>query len=132
MSDTNNPKPLKIAPLNVALGAAFASALSVGVATAAENPFGQSELGSGYQVAGNTADKAKAEGKCGEGKCGAGMTKAPKEGQCGAQNKATKEGQCGAQNKMQHEGMCGAMGKAQKAGDKAATPETPDNAVKPE
>jgi uncharacterized low-complexity protein len=116
MSDNNHLKPL-----NIALGAAFASALSVGVATAAENPFGQSELAGGYMVAGDAADKAKMEGKCGEGKCGA-ANKMPKEGQCGTQNKMQKEGKCG-------EGLCGAMGKAQKEGDKAATP---DSAVKPE
>ena len=121
----------RLKPLAIALGATFASALAIGSATAAENPFGQSELSGGYKLAENTADKPKMEGQCGEGKCGA-MTKTPKEGQCGAQNKTMKEGQCGGMNKPPMEGQCGAMGKAQKEGDKAATPETPDNAVKPE
>ena len=110
MSSTHNLKPL-----NIALGAAFASALSVGVATAAENPFGQSEVNGGYLTADNHAGKAKAEGKCGEGKCG-------------AMNKSAQE----TKDKAMKEGLCGAMGKAQKEGEKAATPETPDNAVKPE
>lgn len=111
MSSTNHLKTL-----NVALGTAFASALSVGVATAAENPFGQSEVGGGYLVADNHADKAKMEGKCGEGKCGGAMSKSAQE---------TKE-------KAMKEGLCGAMGKAQKEGEQAVTPETPDNAPKPE
>ena len=108
MSSTHNLKPLSIA-----LGTAFASALGVGIATAAENPFGQAEVSGGYLIADSHAGKAKVEGKCGEGKCGAGMNK-------DAKDKAMKEG------------LCGAMGKAQKEGDKAATPETPDNTPKSE
>lgn len=119
MSDNNTLKPLDIAPLNIVLGAAFASALSIGVATAAENPFGQTEIG-GQMVAENAADKAMKEGKCGEGKCG------------GAMNKAAKGAGTDVTDKAMKEGMCGAMGKAQKEGENAATPETPDNAVKPE
>ena len=120
MSDNNTRKPLSLA-----LGAAFASALTVGGATAAENPFGQTELPGGYMVAEAQGDKAKMEGKCGEGKCGAMQKDKMKEGMCGEMHKNQAEGKCG-------EGKCGAMGKAQKQGDAAATPDTPDNAVKPE
>lgn len=67
-----------IKPLGIALGAAFAAALSGG-AVAADNPFVQTELSGSYTLA------AAPEGKCGakmmqEGKCGATM----KEGKCGA------------------------------------------------
>lgn len=114
MSDNTPLQSLSIAPLNIVLGAAFASALSAGVVNAGENPFGQSEVG-GYLVA-DSHDKAKTEGKCGEGKCGA----------MGKDTKAS------ANDAKVKEGMCGAHGKAQKEGDQAATPEIPDNAVKPE
>ncbi len=77
-------------PLAVALGAVFVTSLAgVSTANAADNPFGMSELSSGYQVL--------AEGKCGEGKCGG--NKAKKEAKCG-------EGKCGG-NKAKHEGKCG-------------------------
>lgn len=63
-----------IKPLGIALGAAFAASLTAGSAVAADNPFAQTELSSGYTLA------AAAEGKCGaqmmkEGKCGAKMGK---------------------------------------------------------
>ena len=68
--------------LAVALGAAFVTSLAgTSVANAAENPFGMTELSSGYMVA------ESKEGKCGEGKCG-GEKKEMKEGKCG-------EGKCG-------------------------------------
>ena len=120
MSDKS---PIK--PLAFALGAAFATSLAAGSAAAAENPFGPSELAGGYLVADNHGDKPKMEGKCGEGKCGAkDKSKAKAEGKCGG-DKAKKEGKCG-------EGKCGAMNKAQKQGDKAATPDMPEDAGKPE
>lgn len=115
MSDNTARKPLSLA-----LGAAFASALTAGAVGAAENPFVQTELHGGYMVADSHGDKAKMEGKCGT----MGKDKM-KEGMCGEMGKAQQEGKCG-------EGKCGAMGKAQKQGDQAATPATPDNAVKPE
>ncbi|MGM0564078.1 MAG: hypothetical protein ACQES2_07085 [Pseudomonadota bacterium] len=86
-----------------ALGMTLATTLSAGIAQAEmENPFGISEMSSGYQVAGNH------EGKCGEGKCGENKDhKAEKEGKCGEgkcgekkERKADKEGKCG-------EGKCG-------------------------
>ena len=48
----------------------------MGTATAADNPFGLSELGSGYMQLASSH-----EGKCGEGKCGG--EKKAKEGSCG-------------------------------------------------
>ena len=93
-------------PVATAIGAAMAGALTMGTATAAENPFGLSEIGSGYtQLASSHGDgemKDK-EGKCGEGKCGGEMK--DKEGQCGGEMK-DKEGQCGGEMKSK-EGKCG-------------------------
>lgn len=68
-------------PLAVALGAAVVGSLStLPAANADQNPFGLTELSSGYMAA--------AEGACGEeGKCGEDKDK-DKEGKCG-------EGKCG-------------------------------------
>ncbi len=83
----------KINPLAATLGAAFvASAMSI-PAHAAENPFGATDLQSGYQLAGDHSKDG--EGKCGEGKCG--------EGSCGGDKKG--EGSCGGDKKG--EGSCG-------------------------
>ena len=99
-------------PLAVALGAAFVTSLAgTSIANATGNPFGMTELSSGYMV----AEGAMKEGKCGashmkdkEGKCGAQMKeKMKKEGKCGEakcgaqMKKSMKEGKCG-------EGKCGA------------------------
>ena len=74
-------KKTHMKPVAAAIGAALAGSLAMGTATAADNPFGLSELGSGYmQLAGT-------EGKCGEGKCG-GEKATSTEGKCG-------EGKCG-------------------------------------
>ena len=97
-----------VKPLSVAIGAAFITSLaSAGAASASENPFGMTELSSGYMVADAHegkcgegkcgGDKKKAEGKCGEGKCGGDKSKA--EGKCGGDKKKS-EGKCG-------EGKCG-------------------------
>lgn len=59
------PEQSRLKPLAIALGTTLASALSFGSANAAENPFGQSELSSGYMVAENEAAKPVMEGKCG-------------------------------------------------------------------
>ncbi|HHO69143.1 MAG TPA: hypothetical protein ENK12_08935, partial [Gammaproteobacteria bacterium] len=78
-------------PVAVALGALFVGSLAnTSVANAADNPFGMTELSSGYMVA------DMKEGKCGEGKCGAGMkgkAEKMKEGKCGEGK--MKEGKCG-------------------------------------
>jgi len=103
-------------PLVAALGAAFVTSMAFAPAVSADtNPFGATELETGYMVL--------AEGKCGEGKCGAKM-KAKKaveakcgEGKCGAQMKAQKadkalEAKCGEKMKTKKaakaaEGKCG-------------------------
>ena len=74
-------KKNSLKPVSAILGTAFAVSLaSSPIVSAAENPFGMTELSSGYMV-------AEAEGKCGEGKCGEGKTDKA-EGKCG-------EGKCG-------------------------------------
>jgi len=72
--------------LSLAVGTALGASLALSpMALAESNPFGATEMSSGYmQVAGG--HKAKGEGKCGEGKCGG--EKAKGEGKCG-------EGKCG-------------------------------------
>jgi uncharacterized low-complexity protein len=100
-------KQISKKPVVIAMGAALAgSLLSAGAVNAAANPFGLSDLGSGYMQV--------AEGKCGgmpkaeEGKCGA-KPKA-EEGKCGGAPKA-EEGKCGGAPKAE-EGKCGAKPKA--------------------
>ena len=84
-----------IKPLASALGATFVTSLAGStIANAADNPFGMTELSSGYMVS------EKAEGKCGEGKCGEGKAKAAGEGKCG-------EGKCGEGKMKGTEGKCG-------------------------
>jgi len=113
-------KKSAIKPLVAAVGAAMATSLvAVPTASADANPFGMTELSSGYMVAGS------AEGKCGgamggddkratEGKCGG--AKAKEEGKCGegkcGENKKAKEGKCGeststSESKSTPEGKCG-------------------------
>ncbi|MGD2084451.1 MAG: low-complexity protein [Chromatiales bacterium] len=96
-------------PVAAAIGAAFVGTLGMsGLAGAADNPFGLSELDSGYmQLA-----SSHGEGKCGEGKCGEGMMEKEKaEGQCGEGmvEKEKAEGQCGEgmMEKEKTEGKCG-------------------------
>ncbi|MCG6868821.1 MAG: hypothetical protein LJE91_08875 [Gammaproteobacteria bacterium] len=111
-------KKSAIKPLVAAVGAAMATSLvAVPTASADANPFGMTELSSGYRVAGaegkcggnkSTPDKSASEGKSGEGKsvkegkCG--------EGKCGGE-KSTKEGKCGENkstlDKSASEGKCG-------------------------
>jgi uncharacterized low-complexity protein len=102
-------------PIITALGAAFVTSMAfTPVVNADANPFGATELKTGYMML--------AEGKCGEGKCGtekaADKAKEAKcgEGKCGAEKAADKvkeakcgEGKCGAEkaaNKVK-EGKCG-------------------------
>jgi len=71
----------KVKPVLAALSTVFAvNLLTVATASAAQNPFGATDLMAGYRVAGHN------EGACGEGKCGASRMKL--EGKCG-------EGKCG-------------------------------------
>ena len=84
MAMNKSPK----SPVALALGLTLASsALVVSTANAEANPFGMTELSSGYQVAmeGKCGGNKSMEGKCGGDKAGAGKMK---EGKCG-------EGKCG-------------------------------------
>jgi uncharacterized low-complexity protein len=98
-----------VTPLAAAIGTAFALSIAAAPASADVNPFGMTELSSGYQQV--------AEGKCGEGKCGgkpAAKTEEAKcgEGKCGGKpaEKATEEGKCG-------EGKCGTKKPEAKCGE---------------
>lgn len=124
----NNAKTKTL--LSTTIGTLMASALSVSVAQADVNPFGATELTSGYMVVaegscGNKGEEAKcgankqhssksAEGSCGEnksneGKCGADKKHANKnaEGACGGDKGS--EGKCGADKRANKsaEGACG-------------------------
>lgn len=93
-------------------GAALVGTLAAVNVNAAENPFGVTELDSGYmQLADSDGgkcgdDKKDREGKCGEGKCGA--EKMKHEGKCGG-DKMDGEGKCGG-DKKEGEGKCGGKG----------------------
>lgn len=95
----------KLRTLKPVSAAIIASALSVATVHAAENPFKNQDLNSGFKVA--EADKAKTDDKTTEGKCGdksMGTKEGDKnmEGKCGNMSKDDKkmEGKCG-------EGKCG-------------------------
>ncbi|MGR8940856.1 MAG: hypothetical protein ACU83V_01355 [Gammaproteobacteria bacterium] len=124
-------KNLKKSPLAAAMGAAVITSLSA-TAHAEANPFGMTELNSGYmQVAAGEMqcganmggmDKSNmAQPKAAEGAC-AGNKPAPApakstEGKCGAMMEGDKmkkgmESVCGAQMKGK-EGSCGAMMKGE-------------------
>jgi len=94
------------------LAAVTAASFAVApLANAANNPFSNTELASGYNFDHAKDQKAGGEGKCGEdskackeGKCG--------EGQCGEQCGNEKEGGKGSmikpdENKAHGEGKCG-------------------------
>jgi uncharacterized low-complexity protein len=76
----------------IAVGTAFAATMASGVANAVENPFGMTELQTGYNVAMSSMEGAcgakDGEGKCGEGKDKAKDADKAKEAKCG-------EGKCG-------------------------------------
>jgi uncharacterized low-complexity protein len=91
-----------IKPVAGAVGAAIAGTMMLaGAASAADNPFGMTELNHGYMQIASAAD-----GKCGakkveeEAKCGASKqaAPAPAEGKCGAKEAPVKkkvDGKCG-------------------------------------
>ncbi len=76
-------KKIKLNPVASALGISLTAAMATFPAQADQNPFGMTDIGTGYTIS------DKHEGKCGEGKCG--------EGKCGHKD---GEGKCG-------EGKCG-------------------------
>ena len=148
-------KKINKTPLAAAMGAAFISTFAATAANAEVNPFGITELSSGYmQVAAADVAKKTGEMACGaamggmakpktpEGACAgskkpaaAAATKAT-EGSCGAMMKDGKmkpgmEAACGAMMKGK-EGACGKMmkgesmkGKEGACGDKMKMPATP-------
>ena len=105
-------KQINLKPVAAVVGAALVGSLSaVSVANAADNPFGSSQMPSGYMQLASShegGEKMK-EGSCGgdkemkEGSCGG--DKEMKEGSCGG-DKEMKEGSCGGDKKMK-EGKCG-------------------------
>ena len=121
-------KKINKTPLAAAMGAAIISTLSVNVANAEANPFGMTELSTGYmQVAeaGKTAEMAcgasmnMAKPKTPEGACAGSAAPAKKgtEGSCGDMMKDGKmkpgmEHACGAMMKGK-EGACGEMMKGE-------------------
>jgi uncharacterized low-complexity protein len=105
--------------VSLAVGTALIGTLAASpIVSADSNPFGFTDLSSGYMV----ADKGK-EGSCGEAKCGDKKAKkVKKEGSCGEAKcgddkkakKAKKEGSCGEakcgddkKKKMKKEASCG-------------------------
>lgn len=115
-------KKINKTPLAVAMGAAFISTFAATAAYAEANPFGMTELSTGYmQVAEADTAKKAAEMSCGASMGGMAKPKTP-EGACaGAKNHpaatpATKatEGSCGdmmkdGKMKPGMEAACGAM-----------------------
>jgi len=107
-----NMKNLNIANANLkntltsAIGSLVVSGLAFSSAVQADsNPFGATELSSGYMVL--------AEGSCGEGKCGANAALKEKksEGSCG-------EGKCGGDKKEMNKTAEGSCGEGKCGGDK--------------
>jgi len=112
-------KKTNLKPVVASIGAALTGTmLLAGSVNAADNPFGLSELNSGYmqvaaahegKMAGKMMKKAEGamEGKCGEGKCGGMKTDAA------APAPAAMEGKCGGDMKKKAEGAmegkCGGM-----------------------
>lgn len=94
--------------LSIAIGTTFAASLSAGTAVASENPFGMSELNSGYQVAMSIMPEGSCGGKGEEGKCGGDKAK---DGKCGGDK--AKDGKCGGDKAKEAkcgEGKCGGSG----------------------
>lgn len=91
----------KLSSLSVAAGTVFAAGiLASGAANAgaADNPFGFSDLSSGYRIATGEGEKAGGEGNCG------GKMKAEDEG--GYDSKDSKKEQA-QEGKQEQEGKCG-------------------------
>ncbi len=100
-------KKTDLKPVAAVVGAALVGSLSAMNVAAGENPFGASQLDSGYmQLA--SSHSGKEEGKCGEGKCGEGRRE--KEGKGGegqfGERKPGIDGNCGEDNSGK-EGKCG-------------------------
>jgi len=141
-------KKINKTPLAAAMGAALISTFAATAANAEANPFGMTELSTGYmQVAEADAAKKTGEMACGAAMGGMAKPKTP-EGACAGSKKpaaagaaATKkatEGSCGEMmkdGKMKPglEAACGAMmkGKEGACGDKMKMPATPATPATP-
>jgi uncharacterized low-complexity protein len=135
-------KKINKTPLAAAMGAALISTFAATAANAEANPFGMTELSTGYmQVAEADAAKKTGEMACGAAMGGMAKPKTP-EGACAgskkpaaaatATTKKAVEGSCGdmmKDGKMKPglEASCGAMmkGKEGACGDKMKMPATP-------
>ena len=119
-------KKINKTPLSIAMGAAFISTFAATAANAEANPFGMTELSTGYmQVAEADVSKKTAEMACGASMGGMAKPKTP-EGACAGSAKTTTkvvpaegaakaaEGSCGdmmkdGKMKPGMEAACGAM-----------------------
>ena len=114
-------KKINKSPLAAAMGAAFISTFAATAANAEANPFGMTELSTGYmQVAAADVSKKTAEMACGAAMGGMTKPKTP-EGACAGSKKPaaaaaakTTEGSCGdmmkdGKMKPGMEAACGAM-----------------------
>ena len=105
MSNNTLKSSIKLTATAIALGLTVAPIAS----QADTNPFGMTDLGSGYMVVAGMKDT---EGKCGEAKCGGdkAMEKSS-EGKCGGDKAMEKTGEakCGGDKAMEKsgEGKCG-------------------------
>jgi uncharacterized low-complexity protein len=82
-------KQRNLKPLAIAAGAALAASMTgIPVANADQNPFGMTELSSGYMVVAGKEGKCGGEGKCGKNKLHSRSLDNKGEGKCG-------EGKCG-------------------------------------
>jgi uncharacterized low-complexity protein len=100
-------KKINKTPLAAAIGAAFISTFAATVANAEANPFGMTELSTGYmQVAEADAAKKTGEMACGAAMGGMAKPKTP-EGACAGSKKPA--GAATATTKKATEGSCGDM-----------------------
>ena len=104
-------KQISKKPVIIAMGAALTGGLlAAGGVNAAANPFGLSELGSGYMQVAEAKCGAQPMPKAEEGKCGGAKPAAmPAEGKCGGQPAPkAEEGKCGGKpDAKPAEGKCG-------------------------
>ena len=105
-------KKINKTPLAAAMGAAFISTFAATAANAEANPFGMTELSSGYmQVAEADVTKKTAEMACGASMGGMAKPKTP-EGACAGSKKPAAA--AGAATTKATEGSCGEMMKGGK------------------
>lgn len=111
---------MKKKSLAAAIGAGIATTLSVGAASAAENPFALKDLASGYT---QLAEAGAGEAKKPEMKCGAEVMKSNPEMKCGASMMDMSK--MGTEKKAEEAKKAVEMKCAGMKMDKPATPEAP-------